>query len=64
MNPLTVWSFTDEELYFGKISGADRLVNGNTLICEGILECGKSPLMEKLFGNMKANASLMEGLWL
>lgn len=33
--PTTVWSFTDEELYFGKISGADRLANGNTLICEG-----------------------------
>ena len=33
--PTTVWSFTDEELYFGKISGADRLGNGNTLICEG-----------------------------
>jgi hypothetical protein len=33
--PTTVWSFTDEELYHGKISGADRLVNGNTLICEG-----------------------------
>ena len=33
--PTTVWSFTDEELSFGKISGADRLANGNTLICEG-----------------------------
>lgn len=33
--PTTVWSFTDEELFFGKISGADRLANGNTLICEG-----------------------------
>jgi hypothetical protein len=33
--PTTVWSFTDEELFHGKISGADRLPNGNTLICEG-----------------------------
>lgn len=33
--PTTVWSFTDEELFHGKISGADRLANGNTLICEG-----------------------------
>ena len=33
--PTTVWSFTDEELFYGKISGADRLANGNTLICEG-----------------------------
>jgi hypothetical protein len=33
--PTLVWSFTDEDLYFSKISGADRLLNGNTLICEG-----------------------------
>lgn len=33
--PILVWSFTDEDLYFSKISGADRLLNGNTLICEG-----------------------------
>ena len=33
--PTKVWSFTDQNLHFGKISGADRLVNGNTLICEG-----------------------------
>jgi len=33
--PTTVWSFTDEELHFVRISGADRLGNGNTLICEG-----------------------------
>ena len=33
--PVIIWSFTDEELGFRRISGADRLVNGNTLICEG-----------------------------
>ena len=33
--PTKVWSFTDQNLHFGKISGADRSVNGNTLICEG-----------------------------
>jgi hypothetical protein len=33
--PAIVWSFTDEDLFFSKISGADRLLNGNTLICEG-----------------------------
>tara|TARA_B110000459_G_scaffold150346_1_gene163918 strand:- start:2362 stop:3636 length:1275 start_codon:yes stop_codon:yes gene_type:complete len=33
--PTIVWSFTDEDLFFSKISGADRLLNGNTLICEG-----------------------------
>ena len=33
--PETIWSFTDSELYFGIISGAVRLNNGNTLICEG-----------------------------
>lgn len=33
--PEIIWSFTDSELYFGLISGAVRLNNGNTLICEG-----------------------------
>ena len=33
--PAIVWSFTDVDLYLGHISGADRLPNGNTLICEG-----------------------------
>jgi hypothetical protein len=33
--PTIVWSFIDDELHNGKISGADRLANGNTLICEG-----------------------------
>ena len=30
-----VWSYTHPDLFFGKISGAYRLANGNTLICEG-----------------------------
>jgi hypothetical protein len=30
-----VWSFTDNLLFNERISGADRLLNGNTLICEG-----------------------------
>lgn len=30
-----VWSFSDSTLFYGRISGADRLSNGNTLICEG-----------------------------
>ena len=33
--PNIVWSFTDPDLYFGRISGAVRLQNGNTLIAEG-----------------------------
>ena len=33
--PSVAWSFTDPELYYGRISGAVRLQNGNTLICEG-----------------------------
>lgn len=33
--PSVVWSFTDENLFFGRLSGAVRLTNGNTLICEG-----------------------------
>ena len=33
--PSIVWSFTHPDLYFARISGADRLPNGNTLICEG-----------------------------
>jgi len=33
--PTIIWSFTDEELFFGRISGAVRLQNGNTLIAEG-----------------------------
>ncbi|WP_299227016.1 aryl-sulfate sulfotransferase [uncultured Psychroserpens sp.] len=33
--PSVVWSFTDEDLFFGRISGADRLTNGNTIISEG-----------------------------
>ena len=33
--PKIEWSFTDTELFNGKVSGAVRLKNGNTLICEG-----------------------------
>ncbi|WP_223034825.1 aryl-sulfate sulfotransferase [Hanstruepera marina] len=33
--PTVVWSFTDDDLFYGRISGAVRLQNGNTLICEG-----------------------------
>lgn len=33
--PEVVWSFSHPELFFGKLSGATRLSNGNTLICEG-----------------------------
>lgn len=33
--PPVVWSFTDPELYGGRISGAARQANGNTLITEG-----------------------------
>jgi len=35
VSPEITWTFTDENLFFGKISGALRLPNGNTLICEG-----------------------------
>ena len=33
--PNIAWSFTNSNLFFGRISGANRLQNGNTLICEG-----------------------------
>ena len=33
--PEVVWSFTNPDLFFGRISGSFRLPNGNTLICEG-----------------------------
>ncbi len=33
--PGIIWSFTDPDLFFGRISGAVRLKNGNTLIAEG-----------------------------
>lgn len=33
--PKVLWSFTDSELYSGKVSGADILENGNILITEG-----------------------------
>ena len=33
--PAIVWSFTDSELFHGRVSGAVRLKNGNTLIAEG-----------------------------
>ena len=33
--PAIVWSFTDPDLFNGRISGAVRLENGNTLIAEG-----------------------------
>ncbi|MTI39927.1 aryl-sulfate sulfotransferase [Fulvivirga lutimaris] len=33
--PEIIWSYTNSELSYGRISGADRLSNGNTLICEG-----------------------------
>ena len=33
--PEIVWSFTDDLLFNERISGAVRLKNGNTLICEG-----------------------------
>lgn len=33
--PIIYWEFTHNDLYFPRISGAIRLSNGNTLICEG-----------------------------
>ncbi|MDC1523005.1 hypothetical protein N8377_02780, partial [Flavobacteriaceae bacterium] len=33
--PIIHWEFTHNDLYFPRISGAIRLSNGNTLICEG-----------------------------
>lgn len=33
--PIEVWNFTSPDLYNMRISGAVRLKNGNTLICEG-----------------------------
>ena len=33
--PTIVWSFTDPNLFYDKLSGAERLNNGNTLITEG-----------------------------
>ncbi|WP_323788389.1 aryl-sulfate sulfotransferase [Psychroserpens sp.] len=33
--PNIVWSFTDPDLFHGRVSGAVRLKNGNTLIAEG-----------------------------
>jgi hypothetical protein len=33
--PLVNWSFTDSELYSAKVSGAEKLPNGNVLITEG-----------------------------
>ena len=35
ISPEIIWSYTDPDLFFGKISGAYRLPNRNTLICEG-----------------------------
>ena len=33
--PEQIWSYSNSELYFDRISSAFRLANGNTLICEG-----------------------------
>ncbi len=33
--PTVIWSFTDTELFSPKVSSAERLPNGNTLITEG-----------------------------
>ncbi|WP_034061472.1 aryl-sulfate sulfotransferase [Lacinutrix jangbogonensis] len=33
--PQLIWDFTDPTLQYGRVSGAVRLQNGNTLICEG-----------------------------
>ena len=33
--PEVVWSFTDPDMFYGKLSGVTRLSNGNTMICEG-----------------------------
>ena len=33
--PPVVWSFSNPDLHYQRVSGADRLPNGNTLICEG-----------------------------
>ena len=35
VSPQVVWSFSNANLFYGKISGAYRLPNGNTLICKG-----------------------------
>ncbi|MFK7750317.1 MAG: aryl-sulfate sulfotransferase [Kordia sp.] len=33
--PTVVWSYTNTDMFSAKVSGAERLSNGNTLICEG-----------------------------
>ena len=33
--PAIVWGFTNADLFSERVSGAVRLLNGNTLICEG-----------------------------
>jgi hypothetical protein len=33
--PTVVWSYANTDIFSSKISGAERLANGNTLICEG-----------------------------
>ncbi len=33
--PNVVWSYANTDIFSSKISGAERLANGNTLICEG-----------------------------
>ena len=33
--PTVIWSYTNEDMHNDRISGAVRLSNGNTLICEG-----------------------------
>lgn len=35
--PLVVWQYTDPEMYSDRVSGAERLPNGNTLIAIGAL---------------------------
>ena len=33
--PNVVWFYKNDDIFSSKISGAERLDNGNTLICEG-----------------------------
>lgn len=57
--PLEVWSFTDTNLFNPRISGAVRLKNGNTLICEGdygLWEVtSEKDIVWKYNGNSKGN---------
>ena len=60
-SPEISWSFSDLELFSGKLSGAYRLPNGNTLICEGDFGYWEVNSLGKIIWKFKGETAYWRG---